>query len=252
MLPTPEPSRASSDCEDASTANVQPASHEATDDTLREFLQSVNEHESIKNDHTTDGQSANPNLTPDELTRDSNVDQPPSTEDDRQHRKRPAEENLPGQDRRGPVGQGSHQWASLSSFLSCLNTAGTTSRPRRTYKNLTSRHKAIHELIDEAPEHQKDITKAEIIRYFSSFNLNITPTLEDGDRRWTMKGLKTALRTYQAIGVGRMRWLEKRLIQPEFVKPLKASKNQGDDAASAMIPRGGGILADQMGLGSKF
>lgn len=252
MLPTPEPSRASSDCEDASAANLQPVSKEATDETLRDFLQSVDEHKNIKDEQTTNEQSANPSPAAEETIRDSNADHPPSTTDDQQDRKRASDESHTGQERRGPVGQGSHQWASLSSFLSCLNTAGTTSGPRRTYKNLTSRHKAIHELIDEAPEHQKDITKAEIIRYFSSFNLNITPTLQDGDRRWTMKGLKTALRTYQAIGAGRMRWLEKRLIQPDFVEPSKASKTQDGDAANDVIPRGGGILADQMGLGSKF
>jgi len=171
----------------------------------------------------------------------------------RQTRKRGAEEEFAGQAKwkRGPVGHGSHQFATASSFRSSLNKKRSTIRTRRTFKDLKSVSKAIDEFIDEAPKHTKDITKAEITRYFRSLSLKVKPTLEDGDRRWTVKGLKTALRLYQAIGAGRMRWLEKRLVQPKFGGSVKLAKSQDDDLASDGIPRGGGILADEMGLGSK-
>jgi len=249
MWPTPEPSRAGSDCEDAPTVNSQRAPNETSDDTLRDFLHSVNQHKNVTNEQTNNQESEQLNATPDAFIRDSNGSQPTSTAEDQQHRKRTAEEELTGQAKRtGPMGRGRHEVADISSFditsfFDCLNLEGFTDVPPRTFRETKNRAEAINELIDEAPEHKKDITKSEMNLYLRSFTLRMSPTLENGDRRWKVKGLLTPLHTYQAIGAGRIRYLEKR-------KTKGTSPGSNVDIAKDEKQHSGGILADQMGLGS--
>jgi len=247
MLPTPEPSRASGDCEDGPSVNPQPASDETSDDTLRDFLHSVNEHNNVTNEQSNQP-SEQPNATPNELFQDSNGGQPPSTADDQQSRKRAAEEELTGQTKRtGPTGRAAYTFADVSSFFSCFNIEGATAAEPRTYKETNVREEAVDELIDEAPVHQKDISKAEIRRCLGSLSLRIKPIVEDNDRRWIVKGLTTPLRTYQALGSGRIRMLEKML---EMYIALRSLDGTTPGLPQNVNGYSGGILADQMGLGS--
>ena len=242
-LPSPAPSQTASDCEHASADKQQP---NPNDFDIHEQRKPEDQEQTKDKAPPCDAASA-------DFTTSPALFDTGSAENVRQNHKRGAEEELASQAKRecGPIGHGSHQFATASSFRSSLNKKRSLTRTRRTFRDLKSVSKAIDEFIDEAPKHTKDITKAEITRYFRSLSLKVKPTLEDGDRRWTVKGLKTALRLYQAIGAGRMRWLEKRLVQPKFGGSAKFAKSQDDGPANDGIPRGGGILADEMGLGSK-
>jgi len=249
MLPSPEPSRASTDCEDAPTVNSQPVSDESSDESLRGFLQLVNEHENAQNEQATNQQGAQPDPTHDDFIPSSNAGQPPSEKNAQQHQKRAAEEDLTGQAKRtGPTGRGTYTFADVSSFFSCFNIEGSTEVEPRTFKETNVREEAVDELIDEAPVHQKDISKAEIRRCLGSLSLRIKPIVEDNDRRWIVKGLTTPLRSYQALGTGRIRMLEKMLEKYNALKVVIDSEPglpQNTEGFS------GGILADQMGLGSR-
>jgi len=229
--------------------NPPPASDETSDETLRDFLDSVKKHKSMTSDHSNNEQSEQRNAAPAESVRDSNGSQSHSTAKDQQSRKRAAEEELGGQAKRtGPTGRGTWEFADVSSFLSSFNIEGSTELEPRTFKETNVREEAVDDLIDKAPLHKKDISKAEIRRCLGSLSLRIKPIVEDNDRRWTVKGLMTALRTYQALGTGRIRMLEKTL---ERYKALKSSDVSKPGLPQNMMGYSGGILADQMGLGSR-
>jgi SNF2 family DNA or RNA helicase len=249
-LPSPEPSVTFSDCEDSPVKTFSNSTKNATHDSANTVATEVIK-ESIKDDdkpaqqQDANDQTLRSCTPPDSFITDLDVDEPSCTLDDKNPRKRASDEDLAGQAKRKPHGRGNHDFADLSSFRGSFNIPHGEEQVRRIFKVLKKRNEAINELIDEAPEHQKDVTKTEMKRYMSSLNLNITPMIEDGDRRWIVKGLKTGLRTFQALGAGRIRWLENREVQPQFGIE---STTSADGNAGALS--GGGILADQMGLGS--
>jgi len=204
-----------------------------SDDELPDIQVLLDEHNAVKKSDST-------NPAPNNFVPVPKVTPPTSSLNDKRKRKRAAGEELTGRKKRtgptGPNGRGTHEFADVSSFFDCLHSEGIDELPRRTFRDTNIRSEAINELIDEAPAHKKDVTKVEMNRYLGSFDLRISPTLVDGDRRWSIKGLKTPLHTHQALGAGRIRHLEKH--------PQGLSED-GE-------PQGGGILADQMGLGSEL